>query len=379
MIRCILIYILSSLMAESLNAQTMRNFGDLEIHTDAKMGFYSSLENDGFFNSSSGLAGFYGRYQNTISGSVSPVFHDIEINNDQGIVLQVPIAIGNNTNFVFGDFITTKYLDTNYVELLATSFYNGESNFSKVNGFLSVSDVQKFLFPIGDETYLRPLLIDTEGVTASFKSTYLFEDGTVTYSNFLNTNSELTAISNEEYWVLEGDTSTIVTIDWNERSALKAIVNDLNTITVAGFDKEAMKWTNLGATDRTGNLGEGFISSRKFIPNQYSAITFGILKAKTGALHQGYHYLVTPNGDGINDFLYIPELEDYESNHLFIFARNGLKVFEQENYLNQFNGKTGTGISAIQRDKGLPEGVYFYLVTVGENKLPIQGFLYLER
>ncbi|MDB2606856.1 gliding motility-associated C-terminal domain-containing protein [Zobellia sp.] len=374
-----LILTLTLLFICSIKGQTIRNFGDLEIHTNGKIGFYSSLENDGIFNNTSGLAGFYGIDRNFISGSISPFFYDVEINNDQGIVLQVPMAVRNNTNFIFGDFITYKKFDASYLELFSTSFYNGESNFSKINGLLSISNVQNFLFPIGDETYLRPLAIDTGGISATFKGAYFFENGTITYSNSIEDTAELRAINDQEYWTLEGDTSTIVTLGWNERSILRAITNDLDHITVVGFDSELLKWTNLGATDRTGNIEDGFISSSKFVPNRYSAITLGILQTKAPVLHKGYHYIVTPNGDGINDFLYIPELEDYESNRLLIFARNGLKVFEQDNYFNQFDGKTGVSIPTISRDTGLPEGVYFYLVTAGEDNLPIQGFLYLDR
>ncbi|MBM1104560.1 gliding motility-associated C-terminal domain-containing protein [Aurantibacter crassamenti] len=377
--RCISILAFNMLFSHGIKAQTIRNFGDLEIHTNGQLGIYSSFENDGVFNNSSGLAGFYGSYQNYISGSISPQFHDIEINNDQGVFLQIPLKVNNNTNFIFGDLITSKLSNSNYLELSSTSFYNGESIFSKVNGYVSISNVQSFLFPIGDEEYLRPIGIDTGGIMASFKSTYLFENGTLNFSNKIEANSDLTSISNKEYWILEGDTSAMITIGWNNRSQLQDITNDLNNLTVVGFDKELMQWTNLVAIDRSGNIEEGFISSTSFIPNRYSAITFGILHTKTDILHKGYHYLVTPNGDGINDYLYIPELENYDSNHLHIFSRNGLKVFEQKNYFNEFNGITGVNISAISKDQGLPEGIYFYLVTVGDKNLTLQGFLYLDR
>ncbi|MRH99805.1 gliding motility-associated C-terminal domain-containing protein [Kriegella sp. EG-1] len=371
--------VISIFITNSIYTQTIRNFGDLEIHTNGQIGFYSSFENDGLFYNTAGLAGFYGSFKNSISGSVSPLFYDIEINNDNGVELQVPVTISNNVNFIFGDFITSKNRITNYLELNSNSFYNGESNFSKVNGYLSKVNVHNFLFPIGDESYLRPLHINSGGIPASFKSAYFFENGTTTFSNNLEKDTDLMLISTKEYWVLEGEASTVITIGWNARSALQNITNDINNITIVGLDKALKQWTNLGTTDRTGNIEEGFISSTEFNPNNYDAITFGIAKSHSNILQKGYHYLVTPNGDGINDFLYIPELENYESNHLLIFARNGLKVFEQENYFNEFNGITGINISAINKNKGLPEGIYFYIVTMGEENLSIQGFLFLDR
>jgi gliding motility-associated-like protein len=370
------IYLLVTLIGK---AQTFRNFGNIEIHSNGKIGFYSSLENDGLFNNASGLAGFYGHYLNSVYGTISPQFYDIEINNDEGIFLQIPIEISNNTNFIFGDFITSKYNNINALEFVSTSFYNGESNFSKVDGFTSISNIKSFLFPVGDEDYLRPLKIDTDDDEAIFKAAYFFENGTIDFLDTLEDNSDLVQISNLEYWVLKGGTNTMVTIDWNQRSTIENLTTDVNNITVVGFKKDLRQWVDLGVTDLTGNLNEGFITSGKFIPNQYSAITFAILKNKSSVIHKGYHYIVTPNGDGINDFLSIPELEDYDSNRLLIFDRNGLKVFEQENYTDEFSGKAGINIPAISWDKGLPQGIYFYLVYAGEDNFRIQGFLYLKR
>lgn len=360
-------------------AQNIRNIGDLKIHTNGQIGFFSSLKNDGTFTNTAGLAGFYGVFQNNIYGINSPQFYDFEINNDNGISLQIPITVNHNTNFIFGDIITSKAINNISLDLYSTSFYNGETNFSKVNGYVSITDVQNFLFPIGDENYLRPLGIDSNSAETFFKAVYMYENSLLYYPADLNFNNELSQISKEEYWVLEGADTTQITIGWNDRSAIHTLTDDLNYLVIVGFDKELREWVQLGTAERTGTLEEGFISSIEFSPNLYSAITFGTLKNKSPISHKGYHYLVTPNGDGINDFLYIPELEDFKTNRLMVFDRNGLKVFEQENYVNEFEGTASFDIPAISRAKGLPEGIYYYLITAGKDNITIQGFLYLDR
>ena len=90
------------------------------------------------------------------------------------------------------------------------------------------------------------------------------------------------------------------------------------------------------------------------------------------------NYLVTPNGDGDNDFLKIPELEQFPNNHMRIYTRNGQLVFDQINYTNQFNGYANQGDVVINRKKGLPSAVYFYLVTLDDLNMEYQGFLYLK-
>ncbi len=67
----------------------------------------------------------------------------------------------------------------------------------------------------------------------------------------------------------------------------------------------------------------------------------------------------TPNGDGINDYFEIVEnnnheakLEDmYVSSELIVFNRYGKKVFESNNYLNDWDGN------------GLSDGVYYYVLN----------------
>jgi len=58
----------------------------------------------------------------------------------------------------------------------------------------------------------------------------------------------------------------------------------------------------------------------------------------------------TPNGDGINDFFEIKNLDSYISNELAIYNRWGKKVYEASNYRNRWDGGS------------LHDGVYFYVL-----------------
>ena len=59
--------------------------------------------------------------------------------------------------------------------------------------------------------------------------------------------------------------------------------------------------------------------------------------------------IITPNGDGFNDQFVIPNADKYPNNILQVFNRWGKKVYEQQNYDNQWDGG------------GLSEGTYFYI------------------
>jgi gliding motility-associated-like protein len=68
---------------------------------------------------------------------------------------------------------------------------------------------------------------------------------------------------------------------------------------------------------------------------------------------------VSPNGDGINDFLYIEGVNEHPNNAVTIINRNGVKVFEIKNYDNSskvFDGHSNV-TGAMQQ-----AGTYFYLL-----------------
>ena len=72
---------------------------------------------------------------------------------------------------------------------------------------------------------------------------------------------------------------------------------------------------------------------------------------------------ITPNGDGINDFLFIEGVSCFPENNLQIFNRWGVKVFSAENYDNQTNVFEGVsnGRATIAANQSLPDGVYYYV------------------
>ena len=73
--------------------------------------------------------------------------------------------------------------------------------------------------------------------------------------------------------------------------------------------------------------------------------------------------LVTPNGDGKNDFLFIEGLEIVNSSKLQIFNRWGVKVYDGTNYNNVnnvFDGRS-RGRSTLSVEDYLPSGIYFYI------------------
>ena len=72
-------------------------------------------------------------------------------------------------------------------------------------------------------------------------------------------------------------------------------------------------------------------------------------------------------------------MSESPNNSLLIFNRFGQKVYEKINYVDEFIGISNTGSFVLSQDIGLPQGFYYYLVTLDDLELEYQGFLYLER
>ncbi|CAI8379907.1 MAG: Uncharacterised protein [Owenweeksia sp. TMED14] len=70
--------------------------------------------------------------------------------------------------------------------------------------------------------------------------------------------------------------------------------------------------------------------------------------------------VITPNGDGFNDFFDLSEVVQSDSCNILILNRWGAKVFEQKKYTTGWDGTTIGG-------DPLPDGTYYYLLLCNGN------------
>lgn len=80
----------------------------------------------------------------------------------------------------------------------------------------------------------------------------------------------------------------------------------------------------------------------------------------------------TPNNDGINDLFVIKDLEKFPDSKIEIFNRWGNKVYENNNYLNDWNGNNW------KNSKPLDSGTYFYILYRSDHVVN-KGFVNIER
>lgn len=84
----------------------------------------------------------------------------------------------------------------------------------------------------------------------------------------------------------------------------------------------------------------------------------------------------SPNNDGFNDEFSINCIENYPNNHIKIYNRLGVLVYETENYKNDWNGKPNKGFPTTSQL--LPVGTYFYVLDLNNGDTPIVDWVYLN-
>lgn len=377
------------LWAVTLTSQSaLYNNGNLRIHEGGTLGFHTNLINTAPLDTNFGLAGFYGPQALTVSGTVTPQFYDVEIALDNDLQLALGMDSSNNTNFILGSIRTPLAQPTIFYTFLDNSFYTGENDLSKVEGYAALTNQQNFIFPIGDAEFMRPLVLNSESANLFSKSAYFLEDAN-TPTNFPGTYNtfevalDVEYVSDVEFWRLEGSIPSTITLSWNARSDMARFTDDANKIVIVGWSKLAQRWLSLASGTPVGSLAEGFVSSKTFIPDDFEIVTLGVSKIPYEPLEREVlsldNYFVSVNGDGVNDSFLIPELEQYPNNFVQIYDRYGLKIFELENYTDEFIGFSNLNNIPFGAEKGLPEGVYFYTIGIPDEGLNYQGFLYLAR
>jgi gliding motility-associated-like protein len=81
--------------------------------------------------------------------------------------------------------------------------------------------------------------------------------------------------------------------------------------------------------------------------------------------------ILSPNGDGTNDGWVIKDIQLYPDNDVIIYNKAGREVYRKRGYDNSWKG-TLNGAP-------LPQGTYYYVITLGQGASPIKGYITLLR
>ncbi len=223
-------------------------------------------------------------------------------------------------------------------------------------------------YPIGVNNVFLPVeLTAIQGITPT--------TGVVIHTPNPNVEVEgaLEAVTDQQYWgmdILEGTyESSIIKLPVNN----ELFLNTIDNAVVAQSINIDTPFTSIGGTNIMGNTMVGSVTSETLATQ--SLFTIGV-NTKEATADINVYNAISPNGDGMHDFLKIENIELYPANNVIIYTRWGDKVFEQSAYDNVEN--TFVGKSNVGKDRQLLEGTYYYVIEKGNDSKKISGFIVIR-
>ncbi len=96
--------------------------------------------------------------------------------------------------------------------------------------------------------------------------------------------------------------------------------------------------------------------------SDYMVITVNDIESST---------VITPNGDGLNDYLVFPGVDQLPGSEFMVYNRWGTEVFRNGNYQNDWDGRDRDGRELI------PD-TYYYILKIEPERI-IKGFVEIRR
>jgi len=173
-----------------------------------------------------------------------------------------------------------------------------------IDGYVKKEGTSHFVFPVGHKGVNRPFAAQADGTCGAY---YQQDPGVSSIPGeslfpVADKAGTLAAVSNQEFWDIDGLNDTRITLTWNTNSGIAALTeNRLNRLSIAGWNPDSQLWEKINSiVDNTGvdgtpvSFSSGSISTvEKIKPGRYSAYTFGAAEQAPTTSFQGKLELVT--------------------------------------------------------------------------------------
>ena len=334
--------------------------------------FYFNQDEDGTFV-------FSGSSEQVLAGDSIFRFNNLRLENEENYSLSNSASVHGNAEFSDG---VLKLEDSSArLTFKENSGHSESSEYSYINGEVIKIGSSSFVFPCGDENYYRPAFISAPNENEDvFTCDYIHENSDLLYSHE-NISGTIRQINEEEYWVINqvnGNSEVVIGLSYKLGSTPNFITENLSLVRILRWDLEAELWIDEGGIN---SASESMIYTTTSL-DKYGIFTLGVVDRESAEEDIIVYNLLTPNGDGMNDFLVLEGIEKYDINQVSIFNRWGQTVFEIEGYDNSekvFDGFANVGL--YNSNSPLPDGTYFYVVKYASNTSEARkkvGFLELS-
>lgn len=365
------------------------------VINDGAMHFYGDYINDGLFtyttNGTTGYVVFEGRNKptQTLGGSSPSFFYDALFNrqSDRAFEIKNEIESAGTVNLFDGVLYVDNSIGGSFIFLQGAQHIN-TSDKSHINGEVIKVGKESFKYPIGDSGYYRFASISaSSNVANQYTGQYFFENSDSLYPH-KNRTGVIEKINDREYWTInkseETSGSIILTLSWDERTTPQDLVSgSADQLHIVRWDEAQKLWVDQGGIVDSANK----TVSTPVVVDGFGVFTLAninkeLILPDDLVIYNG----VSPNGDGVNDYFIIDNIQRYPNNSVRIYNRWGVELFHTTNYDsngNVFNGYSDAR-TTLDKSKMLPTGTYYYILEYeytkegGSQTIRKAGFLHLE-
>ncbi|WP_286382650.1 gliding motility-associated C-terminal domain-containing protein [Myroides odoratimimus] len=321
-----------------------------------------------------------------ISGGENTTFFEDVVFDTEGLDLTTEITIGGKALFERGHVVVNAPL-SGAITFLDGSSIDKVSDDSHVVGFADREGKQEQVMPVGDGTYYRPIILgESKGAKDLFQTQYKYSNPLVGRAH--SEKNAIVEINNAEYWEVNSkasDAGVILTLSWDEKTTpASLLLTPEKNLHILRWDASSSKWEDVGGIV---DVSTKTVRTPMTI-NTNGIFTLGTVNGDYNAEIKIYN-AVSPDGDGMNDYFIIENIDKYPNNSVQIVNRWGGKVYSTNNYdrngdgsMNVFRGEAeGKGVSSSGK---LPSGTYYYIVKYevqtarGSEMITKTGYLHLE-
>ncbi|MGB0949122.1 MAG: gliding motility-associated C-terminal domain-containing protein [Marinirhabdus sp.] len=380
---------------------TVSNFDNTPTATvinDGEFYVYADFNNDGTVDFTMGEEGrtrFQGSTVQELTGNTVSYFYDVLFDNGASptasFELSSEVSVANNASFNEGIVMNDGFGGMVIFEDSAN--HTGVNDGSHVDGHVQKHGDDNFQFPIGDGQLFRFSAISApDNAADAFTSKYYFTNPLESTVNGETPTADMpesiVLLDTAEFWTIINDSNTndvLLTLSYDGATTTpEAIVASPQTsIHIVRWDEALQLWVDEG-----GMVDE----DSRTVTTPLRLDSYGIFtlaRVESGEDEEDpvtVYNGVTPNGDGINDYLLIEGVENLANNRVEVYNRWGVQVFGTDNYdntLNRFDGFSTGRMSINNENDRLPTGTYYYILsydisTSGNTERMTQaGFLYI--
>ena len=375
---------------------SLENKNDAILFNNGTLYIYNNLINDGLFdyntegkNKSEGQTIFTSNNEQIIGGNSVIKMNNVVFNNSTPeSAFNVSTDIVTKGIVEFEDGIVTTDKDTGSFTFLQNSSHLKVSDRSYVDGAVDKEGTDAFVFPIGNKGFYRESAISKPKTSKDiFSSKYIYNDKQF-FADKKNKAGVIKLINENEYWLVQKgkdvSNDVFLTLKWDERTTdLNVLTDPEKDLHIVRWDEKQLMWVDEGGVVDIGNGSVTTLATLK----GYGFFTLATVK--TELLLEGdvvIYNIVTADGDGVNDYFLIDNIQKFPNNSVQIYNRWGAKVFETKNYDsngNVFDGYSKGKMTLNDKEK-LPSGTYYYVIVYEVEKEGVSrtikkaGYLHLE-